>query len=140
MTVSVNDTAPKFASLTMTIDGLPVGATVTRAQFVPDEPNLEARTMAGKRSATATAAWTLEVEGLQDWFEAQNFVAFITEHTGEEATVVVTWTGPNGETSQRSATVVCKSVPWGGTVDELATFSVSLPLNGNPTSSDSAGS
>lgn len=140
MTVALTDNAPKFASVTFTIDGLPVAASVTRAQFVPDEPNLEARTIAGKRSATATAAWTLELEGLQDWFEAQNLSAYLSEHTGEDAAVVVVWTGTNGETSQRSATVVCKSVPWGGTADELATFSISLPLNGNPTATDSAGS
>lgn len=140
MTVLVTDTAPKFASLVMTVDGLNVSATVTKAQFVPDEPNLEARTMAGKRSASASPAWTLDVEGLQDWFEAQNFAAFMSEHTGEDAAVVITWTGANGETSAASATVVCKSIPWGGTVDELATFSISLPLNGNPTINSSAGS
>jgi hypothetical protein len=140
MTVSVQDTAPKFYNIALTIDGLDVAATVTRMQFTPDEPDLRVKTLAGPRSNAATASWTVELEGLQDWFEAQNLVTFLSEHVGEEATLTATWTGANGETSARSATVVCKSVPWGGTADELATFSITLPVNGTPTPTDSAGS
>jgi hypothetical protein len=140
MPVALTDTAPSFKDVTFTIDGVPVHATVGRAEFVPDQPNLDYRTIAGKRSGVAETSWTLEVEGLQDWFQAQNLAQFLSDHSGEDATVALTWTGSNGETTGRTATVVCKDPGWGGTADELATFSVSLPVNGAPTRSDSAGS
>lgn len=140
MTVSVNDTAPKFYSVTFTMEGLNIAASITKAQFVPDSPTLQMKTLAGPRSASGSPTWTLELEGAQDYHEIQNVCNFLTEHDGEDAVVVLVWTGTNGETSQRSATIVCKSTPWGGVADELATFSISLPVTGNPTATDSAGS
>lgn len=140
MTVSVQDTAPVFSNVVVTFDGIDVGASITTARLETDQPILELRTLSGVRKSAGRASKNLVLEGAQDWHEVQNLTEFLRANSQEDATLVMTWTGANGETSARTMTVTCVEPQWGGTADELATFSVTLPITGTVTVTDSAGS
>lgn len=140
MTTSVQDTAPVFSNVLVTFDGIDVAASITTARIETDQPILELRTLAGVRKSAGRASKNLVLEGAQDWFEAQNLAEFLRANSQEDATLSFTWTGANGETSTRTMTVTCVEPQWGGTADELATFSVTLPITGTVSVTDTAGS
>lgn len=130
-----------FTNVTFEIGAQEYSCPVTRAEFTNTPNILEANTLCGPASAVGRTKYALELEGLQDWFETSSLAAFLFNNEGEEAEVTVTWESPDETDSVEAvATVRLVSPGFGGAAEELAVFSVSLPVDGKPVITPTVGS
>lgn len=120
-----------FSNVVVEFDGGDFSCSITRAEIISDTPTLTAKTLCGVKQGVGRATEALELEGLQDYFEALSLAAFLKENHGEQGIVTFTWVDPNGHgTAEVEATVTYMKTGFGGTADEIATLSVTLPING----------
>lgn len=124
-----------FTQVTLKFDGgADVAAFCERAEFSPSHHVVRGRTFSGVKAGAGNPEWTLELEGFQDFLETASVANYLAAHHGETIQAVVVWTENDGNgTVTGTADVVALATGFGGTVDEMQKFAVSLPLQGNPT-------
>lgn len=105
----------------------------TSVVLTPEQPTQTLRTMVpdGIVQDVDTAVWTCSINGIQDYKAAQGFARLLTDSAGDELDIVFT---PKNGTGNATATVtvVGKAVPFGGEQGAFTTFSVELPVIGQP--------
>lgn len=123
-----------FAEVTFTIDGTDFSCPVTSAAFKSTPKPLLVNTLCGPKSAAGRSTYTLDLEGVQDYFEGvDSLCGYLEDHEGEKAEVVVDWTASDGGGEvTKTGTVTLVAPDFGGVADELGTFSISLPCDGKP--------
>lgn len=132
------DTPNVFTDIVFTLDdgdgADDFSCPVTSATFTPSSKINQARTACGVRHSVGASAWTLEVQGLQDYFKNMSLAAFLRSNEGQKATAKIVWTSSEDPdvSAEDEATVTLVAVPFGGQIDENATFQVSLPVDGIP--------
>jgi len=101
------------------------GATI---KATPDPKTLV--TMCGKSTVPGVTAYTLELTGAQDW-SAAGVSTYLMDNDGVLVDFVLTPT----DQAAPSAAGQCWAVPgdFGGTVGEIAVFSVTMGIEGKPT-------
>lgn len=114
-TVEATDYANQCTSVVLT----PEQATQTLRTMVPD----------GIVQDVDTAVWTCAINGIQDYVEAQGLARLLTEMAGEDIDIVF---APKTGGVSATVTVVGKAVPFGGEQGAFTTFSVELPVKGEP--------
>jgi hypothetical protein len=123
-----------FTEVTFTLEGQDFSCPVTRAEFTAQAKLLQSVTLCGVRGATGRSTYQLELEGEQDWFEGvDSLCGYLEDHEGEKAEVTVDWTASDGSGRvTKTATVTLVAPSFGGTADELGTFSITMPADGKP--------
>jgi hypothetical protein len=88
-------------------------------------------------SINVPSSFTLELNGLQDWGEAESFSEYAFKNDGTQVAFALYLDG----TSNPSATGVCSMAAgdFGGVAGEPLTFSASLPILGYPNIVDASG-
>ena len=86
-------------------------------------------------SGGGNAAWTLELEGFQAVEDAEDLTRFLLSEEGNDLDYVITPKGGSVSATNPSYSGTCIAVPTpiGGTANNYASFTVSLPCNGAPT-------
>ncbi len=134
-------TAFAYTDVTFQIGATAYSCSVKRAEITNTPNILEDNSLCGPVSAVGRTKYQLELEGFQDWFVASSLAKYLFDNEGISATATVTWPSPD-ETDEvvAVATVTLVSPGFGGTADELATFAVTLPIDGKPTITATLGS
>lgn len=114
-TVEATDYANQCTSVVLT----PEQATQTLRTMVPD----------GIVQDVDTAVWTLSINGIQDYVAAQGLARLLTDSAGDQLDIVFT---PKSGGDSATVTVVGKAVPFGGEQGAFTTFSIELPVIGEP--------
>lgn len=105
----------------------------TSVVLTPDQPVQTLRTMVpdGIVQDVDSAVWTCSINGIQDYTAAQGLARLLTDMAGEELDIVFAPKKGTGNT-QATVTVKGKYVPFGGEQGSFTTFSVDLPVIGQP--------
>lgn len=111
---------------------------VNAVTFTPDTPIQQMRTLSPTGTVTdvATAVWTLELEGIQD-FGTGSLGAALRTAAGNLVEVEFQPVAGTGQ-DKIVAEVMAINIPFGGTEGEFRTFSITLPVEGTPVFSQSA--
>jgi hypothetical protein len=119
-----------LTEVTFTVDSSNYQCAVRRVQLTPNTPIQEYKVLCpgGSGTAAGNTTWQLEVEYYQNW-DDDDFARFLDENPGDTASFVFT---QNGLT--KSGNIIVVPGPVGGTVDEFATATVTLPVVGTPSS------
>lgn len=111
----------------------------TSVVLTPDQATQTLRTMVpdGIVQDVDSAVWTCSINGIQDYKAAQGFARLLTDMSGQELDIVFT---PKKGTGNATATVtvVGKAVPFGGEQGAFTTFSIDLPVIGEPVFGEAA--
>lgn len=118
-TIEATDYASQATSIVMT----PEQTTQTIKTMVPD----------GVVSDVDSPTWTLSINGIQDYRNAEGLARLLTEMAGEKIDVVFE---PRKGGVKAIATATAKAVPFGGEQGAFTTFSVELPMDGAPVFTD----
>lgn len=122
-----------FTDVTFEIEGQDYSCPVTRAEFTNTPNILEANTLCGPAAAVGRTRYALELEASQDWFEAASLAQYLYDNEGILATATLTWVSPDESATVTGVGEVRLVAPgFGGTAEELAAFSVSMPVEGKP--------
>lgn len=124
-----------FTSVTLKMDGgADVAAFVTSVKFTPSHHVVRGRSFGGVKAGAGRPEWTVEIGGFQDFLETASVANYLAAHHGETITVVAVWTEENGAgTVTGTADAVALATDFGGTVDEMQTYTVQLPVQDAPT-------
>lgn len=108
---------------------------VTKARLVPDTPIQTVRTLVpdGVVQDVDSAAWTLELEGIQDYTASTGLARYLFNNAGSTVTVTIE---PKSGGVSASCSVVLVAPPFGGEQGEFAMIEVELPVVGQPTLTD----
>lgn len=130
-----------FTDVTFKLSSVAYSCSVSKAS-VDNEPRiLDANTLCGPKSAVGRTKFSLSLEGFQDWFEAGSLAKYLFDHEGEQDDFEITWTSPDEtDVVVASGTLTLVATGFGGTAEELATFSVNLPIDGKPSIVPTVGS
>lgn len=79
---------------------------------------------------TTIATWTCALTYAQDWETADSLAIYLHEHEGEE--IEVTFKPRSGSGPSFTATLIVTPGTIGGTVNQFATATVTLPCQGKP--------
>ena len=82
-------------------------------------------------SFPGATSWTCQIDYAQDWVSTQSLSRFLLEHAGETVTAVFRPQTPNGGPTFTLELNIAPGAA-GGTVDQVATASVTLGVNGTP--------
>lgn len=108
-------------------------AHVSQVQFSPSssQVNWKGLTPSSVFSDVTTATWTCSLAYAQDWTTANSLSLYLHNHEGETVDVVFQ---PKAGTGQPSveATLLITPGAIGGTVDQVATATVTLGVQGKP--------
>lgn len=122
------------------VDTVEYANQVTVVRLVPETSIQQMPTMSptGTVSDVGTPIWTLEMEGIQD-FGAGSLGAAIRTAAAAGDTFDLEFQ-PQAGTGQDKAVaeVVAMQIPFGGETGEFRTFSMTFPVEGSPTFSQSA--
>lgn len=134
--------AYRFRDVTFRLDGDDdYNCQVTRGELVATSNISTVDTLCGPQSSAGRSQWALELEGLQNWFTYSSLVMYLNNNGGKEASFSFVWTSPDdSDTITVTGTCILVETGFGGTAEELATFSVTLPVNNAPTFTRSVGS
>lgn len=125
-----------YSTFTLKFDAVTddFACSVSRAAFVASPHVVRSRTVCGVKGSAGRSEWNLEIEGFQDWLDAVSLVDKLTTGHGTKAVAKILYTAEDGSgTVEATGTVTLVETGFGGSVDELLTFSVSLPVDGKPT-------
>ena len=85
--------------------------------------------------AGALATWTLDLAGFQAYADATDLTMFLYEHEGEKLAFTLTPIGPDPISATNpgfTGEVTATPTQVGGTAQQYATFTVSLPVSAKP--------
>jgi hypothetical protein len=122
-------------SILFDIDGTTYQCAIRRAEFVPDTATVDYEVLCPDGSGTDVGAtkWSLEVEAYQSW-EADSLASLLFENHGKAATVMFRPKGDEAaaDNPMWTAEVTLPPPGIGGTVNEMATFTVTMGVKGEP--------
>jgi hypothetical protein len=122
-------------SVLFDIDGTEYQCAVRRVEFVPDTTTVDYETLCPDGSGTDVGAtkWSLEVEAYQSW-EADSLASLLLEHHGQDAVASFRPKGPDAAADNPLfvGDVTLPPPGIGGTVNEMATFTVTMGCHGEP--------
>jgi hypothetical protein len=112
---------------------------VKTARLVPtagDQKDYRTLCATGFYTQFTPTTWELELEGAQGWDAADGLARFLFDHDGELIRFQVDGYGethvPSTTEPGMGGTARAIAAEYGGTVDEYAEFTVSLPVQGKP--------
>ncbi|GAB3817468.1 hypothetical protein [Kribbella italica] len=119
------------------IEATDYAAQCTSVMLTPEQPTQTLRTMVpdGIVQDVDSAVWTLSINGIQDYVEAQGLARYLTEMSGTDVDLEFE---PKKGGVKATVTAVAKAVPFGGEQGAFTTFSVELPCKGAPVFVDPA--
>lgn len=105
----------------------------TSVVLTPEQPSQTLRTMVpdGIVQDVDSAVWTCSINGIQDYKAAQGLARLLTEMAGQDLDIVFTPRNGTGNTTA-TVTVKGKATPFGGEQGSFTTFSIDLPVIGEP--------
>ena len=113
---------------------------VKTARLVPsagDQKDYRTLCTSGFYSQYTPTTWALELEGAQGWDTADGLARFLFDNDGALIRFQVDGYGqghtPSATEPGMAGTCRALAVEYGGTVDEYAEFTVSMPVQGKPT-------
>lgn len=124
-----------FADVTLTLDSTDYSCSLTGVVFAPTSQINRVRTLCGPKASVGRTEWNLELSGLQDYHQATSLSMFLIANEGEIADCSVVWVSTEDDTYEATANADVRlvAVTFGGQADEVATWTVSLPVEGTPT-------
>ena len=130
-----------FINPTVTI-GTPaadVTCELSKAELTPAITMKDAGSLCGPAELPGDIKWTLDLEGFQSYATA-DLSRYLFDHRRETVpfTLVCKDEAVSATNPEISGDVVCVPGQFGGTQSEIAVFTASLPLVGEPTFSDTA--
>jgi hypothetical protein len=119
-----------------TASGIIVTCELTRAELTNDVSMVDTGSLCGPAQQPGRIAWTLDLEGYQGYDDGSLWM-FLWDNQRAEVAFLInprdpTVVPPGAGNPYFSGTVVCVPGVMGGTREEVASFSVSLPLVGDP--------
>lgn len=121
----------------VSIEGTDFASQVTKVRLVPDQPVQQMRVLepSGTITDVDTPIWTCELAGIQDQGSG-SLGAALRSNAGTLLTFIVQ---PKTGTGQDVATfeAMAMHVPFGGEQGAWRTFDITLPVDGEPTFSQS---
>jgi hypothetical protein len=124
-----------FADVTFTLDSTDYSCSVTSLRLIPTPKINEVSTLCGNKASVGQERWNMEIGGLQDYHQATSLSMFLIANSGTIADFNVVWVASEDDTYEATATGEARlvAVEFGGAADEVATWTVSLPVEGTPT-------
>ena len=121
----------------LTIEATDYAAQCTSVVLTPDQATQTLKTMVpdGIVQDVDTAVWTLSINGIGDFVNAQGLARLLTDMNGEQIDIVFE---PKKGGVSATVTAVAKAVPFGGEQGAFTSFSVELPVVGAPVFADPA--
>jgi hypothetical protein len=127
-------------TIKLTIGGEDFSPDVIDAAVVPAAPDEQAvTTLDGvTHKDVGPVGWALELTCVLDWDSTRpGLAAYLFENSGSQAAFVMNAYDPTAPESatepEMSGTVTLVPIPYGGTGNEFAQATVSLPIDGTPT-------
>lgn len=114
--IDVDDYAAAVSAATIT----PSASTVTWKGLKP----------ASVFSDTGAPTWTLQLDYAQDWSDPDSLSRYLHDHTGQTKTVIITPVDGSGASFTLDVIITPGAI--GGAVDQVATASVTLGVDGEP--------
>jgi hypothetical protein len=110
---------------------------LTRAELTNEMDMKDAGTLCGPAQLPGRVTWTLELEGHQS-FDTDSLWMFLWDNQRQQVpfTLVPKEGAVSATNPAFTGTITCVPGSVGGTADEIAVYSVSLPLVGDPVKSD----
>jgi hypothetical protein len=118
---------------TFTVEATDYANQCTSVVLTPEQPTQTLKTMVpdGIVQDVDSAVWTCSINGVQDYKAAQGLARLLTDMAGEQLDIVFTPRNGVGN-AKATVTVVGKAVPFGGEQGAFTTFSIDLPVIGEP--------
>lgn len=111
--------------------------TEARVTASPNTTDVPATFCEPASTINVPSSFTLELNGLQDWGEADSFSEYLFVHDAEQVMFQLFLDGVVEPSA--TGTVSIAAGDFGGVAGEPLTFTASLPILGKPTINDSAG-
>jgi hypothetical protein len=120
--------------VTFTLDAADYSCSVTSLRLVPTAKINEVSTLCGNKASVGRTRWNMEIGGLQDYHQATSLSMFLTANEGTIADASIVWVSTEDDTYEATADCEVRlvAVEFGGAADEVATWTVSLPVEGTP--------